>query len=193
MTDYERQLTSFWDNYIIPTDKQGWESPHDTPVDWNQVAREVAHEERMRNWAREEADADDDSVGTFDSALEEEESRVESFEEMLERIDWVERNGVFRTLYPIGRPSNMLPGCGGDKVRDPDYLHRMIAHEERKEFRIGEEIGFFNWKIEQLGNLRNRLEVKTAVQHVKVLRKKLRLVTAKKAIWNYYLEDLSNE
>ena len=48
MTDYERhqrrimRLEGFWDNYVTPTgpgpdsnpqDRQGWGSPHDTPVD----------------------------------------------------------------------------------------------------------------------------------------------------------------
>ena len=134
MTNYEQQqrmmmgLTGFWDNYVTPTgpvtnsnplDRQGWGSPHDTPVDWNQVA----HEERMRIWAREEAEVDEDgSVGGFDFALEEEESRVENFQEMLDRIDWVERNGLFRTLHPNGNSSYMLPGCNPIKVKDRGYL-----------------------------------------------------------------------
>ena len=94
------------------------------------------------------------------------------------------------TLHPIKRLNYMLPGRGGTKVRNTDYLNRMIAHEGRKELRLQQEIEFVDWNIDQLGNLRNRLEVKNEVKHGKVLRKKLRLVTAKKAIWKDYLDDL---
>ena len=120
--------------------KTEWVSPHDAEVDWQQVA----HEERMRNWIVEDAVMDDEgSVETFDSALEEEESRVESFKEMLTRIDWVEKYGVCRTLHPEGNSSYMLPGCNQIKVADRGYLEKMIKHEERKEYRLEEEIIFF--------------------------------------------------
>ena len=121
MTDYERharrhmrlevpsdtEVAGFWDNNVTPTapwpdynaqNRQGWGTKHDIPVDW----KKVAHEERMKIWREEEAEKMDEeaSVETYDSALEEE-SRVESSKEMLARIDWVERNGIHRTLHPI--------------------------------------------------------------------------------------------
>ena len=61
---------------------------------------------------------------------------------MLARIDWVNRNGVLRTLHPIGNSSDNLQGCDLEKVKDKVYLERMIKHEERKEYRLEEEIVF---------------------------------------------------
>ena len=172
MTDYEQHhrmmmgLAGFWDNYVTPTgpgpnsnpvDRLGWGNQQDTPVDWAQVM----HEERMRIWAEEYAEMDDDwSVGTFDSARKEEESRVETFDQMLHRIDWVERNGVFRTLHPIGNSFYMLPGCNPVKVQDSNYLERMIGHEDRKEASLNKELGFLNLRYGELGRLRRRLEAR---------------------------------
>ena len=80
----------------------------------------------------------------------------------------------------------MLPGCNPVKVRDRSYLERMISHKERKEARLEEEVGFFDWKYGVLGRLRRRLEARNALKHIKMLREKLRFVAAKKAIWNEY-------
>ena len=201
MTDYERhqrrimRLEGFQDNYVTPTgpgpisnpvDRLGWGNQQDTPIDWTQVR----HEERMRIWAEEDAEMDDNgSVETFDSALEEE-SRVETFDQMLDRIDWVERNGVFRTLHPSDSSSYNLPGCNPTKVEDRVYLERMIDHEKRERKQGWSQKSIFYWKLTDLGRLRNRLESRNAVAHLKMLRENLRLVSAKKAIWNDFWNKL---
>ena len=205
MTDYERQarrvmglevpsdteVTGLWDNYVTPTgpspdskpqDSKEWGDKTDVPVDW----KKVAHEERMKIWREEEEKMDDEaSVKTFDSALEEE-SRVESSREMLARIDWVERNGVQRTLHPINNSSHHLAGCDPKKITDEVYLEKMIKHEGRKVNRLEEEIGFFRWKLNDLGRLRKRLEVRETVNHLQRLNDKLKLASAKKKIWIDY-------
>ena len=102
----------------------------------------------------------------------------------------MERNGVFRTLHPDGRPSNMLPGCNEVKVQDRSYLERMINHEERKEARLNEELGFLIWRYGELGRMRQRLEAREDLKSIKMVREKLRFVAAKKAIWNVFMNEL---
>ena len=103
------------------------------------------------------------------------------------RINWVESYGEFRTLYPIDNLTYMLPGCGGKKVKNFDYLIRMIRHEERKEGRINEEIIQAEWKVAESKRLKNKLRLVTVVEELKEFCKKLRLVTSKKMIWIEYI------
>ena len=72
---------------------------------------------------------DEDSVYTFESALDEDD-RSENIHEMHRRMDWIGYYGEFRTLHPIDHFTYMFPGWGSDKITNYHYLMRMIQHEE---------------------------------------------------------------